>query len=74
MRILTGNGPQSSQLQDVARKDTVAVSADILALESFGVELLGNRPEARDIVAKAAAAGLGNPDYKALNPRELAVT
>jgi len=74
VRILTGNGPQSSQLQDVARKDTVAVSADILALESFGVELLGNRPEARDIVAKAAAAGLGNPDYKALNPRELAVT
>jgi len=74
VRILTANGPQSSQIDDVARKDTIAVSTDIVALEAFGVELLGNRPEAQQIAAKAGAAGLGNPDYKALNPKEIAVS
>ncbi len=74
IRILTGNGPQSSQIEDVARRDTVAVCTDIVALEAFGVELLGNKPEAQQIVAKAGAAELGNPDYKSLNPKEIAVT
>lgn len=74
VRILTANGPQSSKIEDVARRDTVAVSTDIIALEAFGVEMLGNRPEAQQVVAKGAAAGLGNADYKSLNPKEIAVS
>ncbi|MFO7973458.1 MAG: DUF362 domain-containing protein [Candidatus Hydrogenedentota bacterium] len=74
IRILTANGPQSSKIEDVARQDTIAVSTDVLALEAFGVEMLGNKPEARQIVEKAAAADLGNPDYKSLNPKEIAVS
>lgn len=74
IRILTAHGPHSSRIEDVARRDTVAVSTDILALEAFGVEMLGNKPESQQIVAKAAAADLGNPDYKSLNPKEIAVS
>ena len=73
-RILTAHGPQGGRMEDVKTMNKVAASTDIVALDAFGVEMLGNNPQARQIVEKAAAAGLGNPGYRKLNPKEMVVS
>ena len=53
---------------------TVAAGIDIVALDAFGAELLGHKPEAIGSVAKAAKAGLGTLDYRSLPLREMSVS
>jgi uncharacterized protein (DUF362 family) len=52
----------------------VAAGVDIVALDAFGVELLGHKPEAIDTVAKGAKEKLGTMDYRSLSLREIAVS
>jgi uncharacterized protein (DUF362 family) len=73
IRILTANGPTGGNLADVKRMDTVAAGTDIVALDAFGVELLGHKPEDIKSVAAGAQAGLGQIDYRKLALRELEV-
>lgn len=74
VRILTAHGPQGGNPADVKELRTVAAGTDIVALDAFGAELLGHRPESLGTVQAGAEAGLGLLDYRQLAPRELAVS
>ena len=73
IRILTANGPTGGDLKDVKRLDTLAAGTDIVALDAFGAELLGHKPDAIKSVAAGHAAGLGNMDYRKLALKEIDV-
>ncbi len=64
IRILTANGPSGGDLKDVKRMNIVAASVDIVALDAFGSEILGHKPEEIGTVKKAYDAGLGQIDYR----------
>lgn len=72
-RILTAHGPTGGDLADVKRLDTIAAGTDIVALDAFGAELLGHKPEDITSVAAGAKAGLGQIDYRKLALREIEV-
>jgi uncharacterized protein (DUF362 family) len=74
VRILTAHGPTGGDLADVQTPLTVAAGTDIVALDAFGVELLGHKPDAIGTVAKGAKAGLGTLDYRSLPLREMSVS
>ena len=65
-RILTGNGPSGGSLDDVKRLDLLAASTDEVALDAWGVTLLGLSREDVAFIGKAEQAGLGTGDYKSL--------
>lgn len=73
-RILMAHGPQGGDLGDVKRMDTVAAGTDIVALDAFGSELLGNNPSDIGTVVAGHEAGLGEIDYKKLNLQEIAIS
>lgn len=74
MRILTANGPTGGDLADVKAMNTVAAGVDIVALDAFGSELLGHKPEDIGTVKAGHDAGLGRIDYRAtLQLKELEV-
>lgn len=73
IRILTANGPTGGNLDDVKRMNTVAAGTDIVALDAFGAELLGHKPEEIVSVAAGAKTGLGEIDYHKIALKELEV-
>jgi uncharacterized protein (DUF362 family) len=73
IRVLTANGPTGGSLADVERRDTVVAGTDQVAVDAFGATLLGHRPEAIAHIKEAASRGMGNMDYDALNPVQLAI-
>jgi uncharacterized protein (DUF362 family) len=73
-RILTAHGPVGGNLADVRTLLTLAAGIDIVALDAFGAELLGHKPDAIGTVATAAKSGLGTFDYRSLPLRELSVS
>ncbi|HEX73220.1 MAG TPA: DUF362 domain-containing protein, partial [Candidatus Hydrogenedentes bacterium] len=70
VRILTGNGPTGGRLEDVRRTNIVAAGTDIVALDAFGAELLGNIPADIGTVVAGRERGLGVMDYKSLSLKE----
>jgi uncharacterized protein (DUF362 family) len=74
VRILTAHGPTGGDLADVKTPLTVAAGVDIVALDAFGVELLGHKPSDIGTVVKGAKEGLGTMDYRSLPLREIAVS
>jgi uncharacterized protein (DUF362 family) len=74
VRVLTAHGPTGGNLADVKRLDTVAAGTDIVALDAFGCELLGHKPEDIATVVAGYEAGLGKIDYRSLRLKELDVT
>jgi uncharacterized protein (DUF362 family) len=66
VRILTGNGPSGGDLKDVQTKLMVAAGVDIVALDAWGADVLGKKPEEIGSVAAGAKAGLGKIDYRSL--------
>jgi len=74
VRVLTANGPTGGSLNDVKRLDTVAAGVDIVALDAFGAELLGHRPEQLPSVRRGQEMGLGIADYRKLAMREVSVS
>ncbi|MEP0847081.1 MAG: DUF362 domain-containing protein [Phycisphaerae bacterium] len=69
-RMLVANGPTGGRLDDVRPMFTVAAGTDIVALDAFGCELLGHKPESISTVAAGRDAGLGRTDYRALSLKE----
>lgn len=72
-RILTAHGPTGGDLADVKRMNIVAAGTDIVALDAFGSELLGKKPEGIGTVVAGHTAKLGNMQYKELALKELEV-
>jgi uncharacterized protein (DUF362 family) len=64
VRILKANGPQGGSTKDVVQLDTVAASADPVALEAFGVTLFGKKIEDDAAVRLGQERGLGVSDFR----------
>ncbi len=73
VRILIANGPTGGNLADVKKLDTVIVSPDIVAADSYASTLFGLQPNDLSYVRAAAAMGLGRSDLRGLKIEELAV-
>jgi uncharacterized protein (DUF362 family) len=71
VRILMANGPTGGDLGDVKQLDTVIVSPDIVAADSYATTLFGMRPEDIDYIPAAAAMGLGRSDLQGLKIEEI---
>jgi uncharacterized protein (DUF362 family) len=71
VRVLVRNGPTGGNLDDVRKLDTVIVSPDIVAADSYAATLLGISPEQLDFIRIGASAGLGQSDLASLNIQEL---
>jgi uncharacterized protein (DUF362 family) len=74
VRVLTAHGPQGGNPADVQRRDTVAASTDIIALDAFGAELMGHRPEQIKTLLAGSESGLGSRDYRSLALEEVTVS
>jgi uncharacterized protein (DUF362 family) len=71
VRILMANGPTGGDLNDVKKLDTLIVSPDIVAADSYGATLFGLKPEDLDFVRYGAKYGLGRSDLTAMNIQEI---
>ncbi len=65
-RILTGNGPTGGSLDDVKRLDVLAASTDEVALDAWGLTLLGVSREVAQFVTVGEQVGLGRSDFNSL--------
>ena len=73
VRILVENGPTGGNLADVKKLDTVIVSPDIVAADSYGTTLFNLYPEDLSYIKAATAMGLGNSDLKGMRIEEINV-
>ncbi len=73
-RILVRHGPTGGKLDDVKTMNTVAAGVDVVAMDSFGGELLGLKPDEVGALRKAADYGLGKIDYHSLKLKELSLS
>jgi uncharacterized protein (DUF362 family) len=62
------NGPTGGSLSDLKQTNTMIVSTDQVAADSFGATLLGKSPEDLPHILKAGAHGAGIVDFNSLNP------
>jgi len=63
-RVLTANGPEGGELDDVVRMGIVAAGTDVVALDSVAAELLGLDPSESKTMKKAMERGLGHYDFR----------
>jgi uncharacterized protein (DUF362 family) len=70
-RVLLRNGPVGGNLADVKRLDTIAVSVDPVAVDTWAAVALGFDPASVDHLALAEKAGLGTMDWRSLAPVEI---
>jgi uncharacterized protein (DUF362 family) len=71
-RVLFRSGPTGGSLSDVRPGKTIAISRDSLAADAFGWDMMLER-KGEDLpayFAKAAARGLGQPDWRKLTLKE----
>jgi uncharacterized protein (DUF362 family) len=73
VRILMDNGPTGGNLGDVKKLDTVIISPDIVAADSYATTLFGLRPEDIAYIPAAAAMGLGRSDLENLKIEDVPV-
>jgi uncharacterized protein (DUF362 family) len=73
VRILTANGPQGGSLNDVKRIDTIVVSADQVAVDSYGATLFGMKGSDLSYVKAGATIGIGTMDLSKLKIKNLNV-
>jgi len=66
---MMSNGPTGGSLSDLARKNTLIASCDMVAADAFGCTLLGRKPSDLPYLAKAERAGSGTVDYQSLKPK-----
>jgi len=74
VRILMNHGPSGGNLEDVKKLDTVIVSPDIVAADSYATTLFGLQPGDIAYIAAATKMGLGNSDLSSLRIEEIAVS
>ncbi len=71
IRILMANGPTGGNLNDVKQTDTIIVSPDIVAADSYATGLFGLMPEDIAYIKAGAARGLGRSDLTNLKIEEI---
>jgi uncharacterized protein (DUF362 family) len=62
------NGPTGGSVSDLRTANTIIVSTDQVAADSFGSTLLNLTPADLPYLAKAQDAGAGTTDYESLKP------
>ena len=74
-RVMFRSGPTGGSLSDVREGRTVVAATDSLALDAFGWDDLLERTgqPMPDYFARAAARGLGTPDWRSLPFKEVQV-
>jgi uncharacterized protein (DUF362 family) len=65
-RMLVRNGPTGGSEKDVVAGNVIVASTDAVAIDSFGVDLLGLDKNDVKYLELAQAAGVGKMDYKKL--------
>jgi len=73
IRILVRNGPRGGSTSDVKRMNTIIVSADQVAADSYGATLFGKRGEDIEYIRKAAKIGVGEINLKKLNIKKIII-
>jgi uncharacterized protein (DUF362 family) len=71
VRMLMDHGPTGGNLADVKKIDTVIVSNDIVAADSYAATLFGLQPEDLDYIRAAAEMGLGTSKLNLLKIEEI---
>ena len=72
VRVLTANGPTGGNLDDVKKMDTVIISRDVVAADSYAASTLFNmQPESLSYIKSGAEAGVGRSDLQNLRIEEL---
>lgn len=71
IRILMAGGPVNHDLNAVEKRDTILVSTDMVAADSWATSLFGLTPEDVDYINLAAEMGLGRKDWQALRVEEI---
>jgi len=71
VRMLMDHGPGGGDLNDVKKADTVIVSQDFVAADSYATTLFGLKPEAISYIKAAAEMGLGKSQLKDLRIEEI---
>ena len=73
VRVLTANGPTGGNLDDVKKMDTVIMSTDIVAADSYAASMLGHSPDEFGYIRAGVAAGLGRSDLDNLKIEEMSI-
>lgn len=71
--IMMDGGPTGFSLQEVKKMDTIVVSRDIVALDSYTATLFNMQPEDLPYIVAAKAMGLGHSDLTNLRIEEFNV-
>ncbi len=71
VRILTRNGPSSGNLEDVKKLDTIVISQDIVAIDSYGAGLFSLKPFQLPFIKAGAAMNIGRSDLENLRIQEI---
>lgn len=69
--VMARNGPTGGSLSDLEPRQTLIVSTDQVAADTYGATLLGLNPSDLPYLALAEQAGVGTTNYRALNFHEL---
>lgn len=69
--VMARNGPTGGSLSDLEPRQTLIVSTDQVAADTYGATLLGLNASDLPYLALAEQAGVGTTNYRALNFREL---
>lgn len=73
VRMLMAWGPTGGALSDVKQMDTVIVSQDVVAVDSYTATLFDMQPSDLDYIVAATSMGLGHSDLKNLRIEEFNV-
>jgi len=73
VRILTANGPDSGNLDDVERRDTIIASHDTVAADAWAATLFGMSGVNVPYIVAAVRRGLGTLDLDAIEIEEISV-
>lgn len=71
IRMLMAGGPTGGSLDDVVRLDTLILSPDVVALDSYTATLFGKKPLDLDCIRAARSMGLGESDLEKLRIEQI---
>lgn len=73
VRILTANGPQGGNTEDVKKIDTIVAGTDQVAIDAFGATLFGLKGSDLGFVRIGAKLGLGQMDLNKIDIKKITV-
>lgn len=72
-RVLTANGPQGGNLNDVKLMKTVVAGVDPVAIDAYGATFLGLKAEQVPYIMMGHERGLGNRNYSELQVKYVSI-